>query len=453
MAKQLSKPPTQHIYTVSELNKASKSLLNDFFPSIQVEGEISNLSTPSSGHIYFSLKDAQAQIRCAMFKGQNRRLKFTPENGMQIVAQAQVTLYEPRGDYQLVVESLEESGDGKLRQAYEALKLKLADEGLFDKQRKKIIPQLPTCVGVITSPSGAAIRDILTVLKRRFPAIPVILYPISVQGEKAKYEIVQALKVANRLKQCDVIILGRGGGSLEDLWAFNEEIVARALFASEIPIITGIGHEIDFTIADFVADLRAATPSAAAEHAVPDQTAWLQQFKTLESKITQQLQRVLGQKTQALSWLKKRLNQQHPGQKLMRNAQRLDELEFRLVRSIQRRLQYHQLALTTLSNRLQQQSPSLTINPRKLQQAYLEQRLKTALTRKIEKLTQQLTNAGQTLHALSPLATLDRGYALVTDPQSGKIIRSSKQIKKGDTIQTRLAKGLITSLIETIHHD
>lgn len=453
MAKQLSKPSTQHIYTVSELNKASKSLLNDFFPSIQVEGEISNLSTPSSGHIYFSLKDAQAQIRCAMFKGQNRRLKFTPENGMQIVAQAQVTLYEPRGDYQLVVESLEESGDGKLRQAYEALKLKLADEGLFDKQRKKIIPQLPTCVGVITSPSGAAIRDILTALKRRFPAIPVILYPASVQGEKAKYEIVQALKVANRLKQCDVIILGRGGGSLEDLWAFNEEIVARALFASEIPIITGIGHEIDFTIADFVADLRAATPSAAAEHAVPDQTAWLQQFKTLESKITQQLQRVLGQKTQALSWLKNRLNQQHPGQKLMRNAQRLDELEFRLVRSIQRRLQYHQLALTTLSNRLQQQSPSLTINPRKLQQAYLEQRLKTALTRKIEKLTQQLTNAGQTLHALSPLATLDRGYALVTDPQSGKIIRSSKQIKKGDTIQTRLAKGLITSLIETIHHD
>ncbi|MGR9114472.1 MAG: exodeoxyribonuclease VII large subunit [Gammaproteobacteria bacterium] len=450
-------PPTPStsgkVYTVSQLNRESKRLLNEHFPSIQVEGEISNLSTPSSGHIYFSLKDASAQIRCAMFRNQHRRLRFTPENGLQVVAQAQVTLYEPRGDYQLVVESLEQSGDGALRRAFEDLKLKLSKQGLFDPSHKKPIPTLPACIGIITSPTGAAISDVLTVLKRRFPAIPVILYPVAVQGEQAKYDLVKALATANILKQCDVVILGRGGGSLEDLWAFNEEIVARAIFASDIPIITGIGHEIDFSIADFVADLRAPTPSAAAEHAVPDQREWLNRFQALELKLQQQIKRLHSQKIQTLAWLNKRLQQQHPGQKLTRNAQRLDELELRLVRAIRNRLRHARITLDNRSAKLRQQSPTTRINALSVQQQHLQRRLQSALAHKLERLNQQLLQASQTLHAVSPLATLNRGYALVSDPETGTIIRSTDQLGKGDIILTRLAQGRFTSQIETIFHD
>ena len=255
------------IYTVSQLNRETGQLLSRHFLSIRVEGEISNLSTPASGHVYFSLKDANAQVRCAMFKNQRRRGGFKPENGKQVIVTAEVSLYEPRGDYQLIVEHIEEAGDGALRRAFDALKLKLSAEGLFDAANKQSLPALPKAIGVITSPSGAAIRDILTVLQRRFPAIPVIIYPTAVQGTNAQHEIAGAIAIANKSWQCDVLILARGGGSLEDLWAFNEEKVARAIATSSIPIISGIGHETDFTIADFAADLRAPTPSAAAEHA------------------------------------------------------------------------------------------------------------------------------------------------------------------------------------------
>ena len=446
----ISKPK---IYTVSQLNRESKRLLNEHFLSVQVEGEISNLSTPSSGHVYFTLKDASAQIRCAMFRTQHRRLTFKPENGLQVIAQAQVTLYEPRGDYQLVVESLEQAGDGALRKAFEALKQKLSTQGLFDPSHKKPIPALPSCIGIITSPTGAAIRDILTVLKRRFPAIPVILYPVAVQGEQAQHEIARAVATANTLKQCDVIILGRGGGSLEDLWAFNEEIVARAIYASDIPVITGIGHEIDFSIADFVADLRAATPSAAAEHAAPDQREWLNRFQALELKLWQQLKRVQSQKAQTLNWLSKRLEQQHPGQKLTRNAQRLDELELRLVRAIQSQLRHARIMLDNRAAKLWQQTPTTKIKALSVQQQHLQRRLTAAITHKLERLNQQLLKASQTLHAVSPLATLNRGYALVTEPESGKIIRSTEQLRKGDIILTRIAHGRFTSQIETLIHD
>ncbi len=441
------------IYTVSQLNRESKRVLNEHFFSVRVEGEMSNLSSPSSGHIYFSLKDNAAQIRCAMFKTHLRSLKFKPANGLQVIATAQVTIYEPRGDYQLVIVSLEETGDGALRMAFEALKHQLSKEGLFDTSRKKPLPALPHCIGIITSPSGAAIRDILTVLNRRFPAIPVILYPVSVQGDNAKHDIVRAFNLANTLDQCDVLILGRGGGSLEDLQAFNEEIVARAIATSAIPVIAGIGHEIDVTIADFVADLRAATPSAAAEHAVPDQREWQSRFISLESKLSQRLGRQLAQKTQTLAWLDKRLKQHQPGQKLAANAQRLDELELRLTRATQRKLLQCRSNLDTQSTKLHNQSPAHIINSLDLRQHYLQQRLNTAWQRKLEHLHQRLNQAGQTLHAVSPLATLNRGYALVTDTKTDTVIRSTRQIEKDAIVLTILANGQFTSRVETITED
>jgi exodeoxyribonuclease VII large subunit len=421
--------------------------------TVLVEGELSNLSTPSSGHLYFSLKDANAQVRCAMFRNQQRRLGFKPENGKHVVVKAQVSLYEPRGDYQLIVEHIEEAGDGVLRRAFEMLKLKLSKEGLFDLVNKRSLPALPATIGVITSPSGAAIRDILTVLKRRFAAVPVIIYPVAVQGENAKYEIARAIATANTHLQCDLIILGRGGGSLEDLWAFNEEIVARAIFASEIPIISAVGHETDVTIADFVADLRAATPSAAAEHATPDQQEWLTRFIAWEVRLQQQMQRKLRQKQQALDWLSQRLQQQHPGQKMARNAYRLNELKLRLNKAMHLKLRLNKNLLETKTATLWQRNPAVTINSHKQQQMYLRKRLMTIIIHRLEQLSQRLSSTSQTLHAVSPLATLNRGYALVVQLPSGQIIRSTGQLNRGDTVETRLAQGRFISEIKILKED
>ncbi|MCF7967140.1 MAG: exodeoxyribonuclease VII large subunit [Methylobacter tundripaludum] len=441
------------IITVTQLNRETSQLLAEHFLSVLVEGEISNATQPSSGHLYFSLKDANAQVRCAMFRTQLRRLAFKPENGKQVVVRAQVSLYEPRGDYQLIVEHIEEAGDGALRRAFDALKLKLSEQGLFDAAHKQPLPTLPRAIGVITSPSGAAIRDILTVLRRRFAAIPVIVYPVAVQGDNAKIEIAGAIATANRLKQCDVIIVGRGGGSLEDLWAFNEELVARAIYDSEIPIISAVGHETDFTIADFVADLRAATPSAAAEHVSPDQQQWLSRFIYLESRLQQQLQRKLNQKQQTLDWLSQRLQQQHPGQKLARNAQRMEELEARLTLGIHTKIRHMTASIEAKSAKLWQHNPAVIINSHKQRQDFLSKRLAFAATHKLEQLKQRLLNSSQTLHAVSPLATLNRGYAMAIRPSSGEIIRSTEQLKLGDIVQTRLAQGRFTSQIKNINQD
>jgi len=441
------------IYTVTQLNRETSQLLGEHFLSVLVEGEISNLSTPASGHLYFSLKDAGAQIRCALFKNHQRRFGFKPENGKQVIVKAQVSLYEPRGDYQLIVEQIEEAGDGALRRAFDALKLKLLTEGLFDSANKQSLPVLPKTIGVVTSPSGAAIRDILTVLRRRFPAVPVIIYPAAVQGDNAKHEITRAIAAANRQALCDVIILGRGGGSLEDLWAFNEEIVARAIFASDIPIITGIGHETDFTIADFVADLRAPTPSAAAEHAVPDQQAWLSQFIYLESRLHQLLQRKLNQTQQSLDWLGRRLQQQHPGQKLARNMVRMDELESRLHQAMHTRLRQHASLVETKTAKLWQHNPANMINSHKQRRHYLSQRLSNAIQCRLEALNHRLSNTSHTLHAVSPLATLNRGYAMAIHLPSGQIIRTADQLKTGDMVQTRLAQGQFTSQIKSVDPD
>jgi exodeoxyribonuclease VII large subunit len=439
----------QIIYTVSQLNRETGALLNEHFFSIFVEGEISNLSIPASGHCYFTLKDANAQVRCAMFRGQ-RRNSFKPENGKQVIVKAQVSLYEPRGDYQLIVEFMEESGDGVLRRAFDALKLKLSEEGLFSASHKKDLPVLPKTIGVITSPSGAAIRDILTVLRRRFAAVPVIIYPVAVQGDNAKYEITNALATANKLKQCDVLLLARGGGSLEDLWAFNEEIVARAIYASQIPVISGVGHETDVTIADFVADLRAATPSAAAEHATPDQQQWLTKFDELEVLLQQHLQRLLRQQQQKVDWLVGRLQQQHPQQKLSRNQQRLAELELNLRKAVQLRLTHNRRIVEAQTARLWQQSPMSAIRRNRQQQTYLSERLVSATNILLKNNSQRLLNASQTLHAVSPLATLNRGYALVTEQATGQIVSSTEQIKVGDKVMTRLANGHFTSKIDAL---
>ncbi|MDP2903797.1 MAG: exodeoxyribonuclease VII large subunit [Methylovulum sp.] len=442
--------PQRTIMTVTQLNRASSQLLSNHFLTVRVEGELSNLSMPSSGHVYFSLKDTNAQVRCAMFKNQQRRQAFKPENGKQVVVKATVSLYEPRGDYQLIVEAIEEAGDGALRRAFEALKRKLSDEGLFDAANKQALPALPQAIGIITSPTGAAVRDILTVLKRRFAAVPVIIYPVAVQGDNAKQEIANAIARANANPLCDIIILGRGGGSLEDLWAFNEEIVARAIFASEIPIISAIGHETDFTIADFVADLRAPTPSAAAEHAAPDSQEWLARFIYLETRLQHHLQRKLREQQRALEWLSKRLQQQHPGQKLARNAQRIDELELRLNQAMRLKLRHQKNRLETQQAKLGQHNPAEKISHYQQKLDYLHRRLPVAIAHKLERMDQCLGRASQTLHAVSPLATLNRGYTLTIAPSTGSIIRSAGQLAIGDMIETRFGRGRCTSEIKTL---
>ncbi|MCX7067969.1 MAG: exodeoxyribonuclease VII large subunit [Methylococcales bacterium] len=438
------------LFTVTQLNRATSQLLAEYFMTVRVQGELSNLSTPSSGHSYFTLKDANAQIRCALFRTQQRRLNFKLENGKQVIVKAQVSLYEPRGDYQLIVDSMESAGEGDLRRAFDDLKHKLAAEGLFDSAYKQRLPVLPKAIGVITSATGAALHDILTVLKRRFAAIPVIIYPVAVQGEQAKYDISKAIAIANQRAECEVLIVGRGGGSLEDLWAFNEEIVARAIFASNIPIISAVGHETDITIADFVADFRAATPSAAAEFASPDSEQWLARFIQLDSRLQQQIQRVLSQHQQSVDWLSKRLAQQSIEQKLAGNNQQVNALKLRLTQAMHHKLHHQQNLLAIKTAELWQHNPAVTIRNYQQRQRYLSHRLLSATEQQLKQHQQRLATASQTLHAVSPLATLNRGYALTINPTSGQIIRSSSQLKLGDIVETRLAQGSFSSEIKTI---
>jgi len=435
------------IYTVTELNGSVRLLLSSHFGTIWVEGEISNLAQPSSGHLYFTLKDRDAQVRCALFKGPARGLGFRPANGMKVLARAQVGLYEPRGDYQLIVDFLEEAGDGALRRAFEALKLKLAGEGLFDPERKKPIPALPRCLGVITSPTGAAVRDILHVLKRRFPALPVIIFPVKVQGVEAKFDIARALEQAGRLGLCDTLILARGGGSLEDLWAFNEEIVARAIAACPIPIVSGVGHETDLTIADLVADLRAPTPSAAAESVSPDAGAWLARFARLESRLLHHQQTALGLKAQTLAFLEKRLAQAHPARQMQRHAQRVDELDLRLGQALRSALARQQARLHTLQAKLHSQHPAQRLCFLEARQAALGHRLDTAMARLLELRRQTVEAAAGKLHAVSPLATLKRGYAIASRQRDGKILRQIGDVEIGENLEIRLSEGSLAAQV------
>src|SRR3990167_3651168 len=324
-------PEQQEIYTVSRLNNEARSLLESSFPFLWIEGEISNFAAPHSGHWYFSLKDAAAQVRCAMFKGHQRQLNFIPKDGLHILLRARVSLYENRGEFQLIAEYMEERGEGKLRRAFEILKKKLEAAGLFDLAHKKPLPLFPQQIGVITSSTGAAIRDILTVLKRRYTCAFVIIYPSLVQGANAASTIIQAIQTANQRNECDVLILARGGGSLEDLWPFNEENVAYAIYQSKLPIMTGIGHEVDFTIADFVADKRAPTPSAAAEIVTPNKIELLQILNRDKQQFLKLLKQQFTANKQHLSWIQKQLYQQHPKRRLAERAQHVDFCELTLV--------------------------------------------------------------------------------------------------------------------------
>lgn len=396
---------SQEIFTVSRLNREVRFLLEDSFPAVWVEGEISNFAAPGSGHWYFSVKDTTAQVRCAMFKPQNRRLNFLPKDGMHVVLKARVSLYEGRGDFQLLVEHLEEAGEGKLQREFEALKKKLSAAGLFDTAHKKTFPKIPKKIGVITSPTGAAIRDILSVLKRRYSCVPVIIYPTLVQGDMAAPNIVSAIQKANQRNECDVLILARGGGSLEDLWPFNEEKVAYAIFNSKLPIISGVGHEIDFTIADFVADRRAPTPSAAAELLTPDSEEITAMIKHSEKQLIRLLQQTLYQRRQELIWINKHLQQQHPKRRLAEKMQQLDYFQIHLTRLQQKILHHKQAEFNTLLAKLE---------------------------------------------AISPHATLKRGYAIVTREKNQRVVTDSKIIKKGEKIQVQLMHGsLVSSVLET----
>ena len=412
--------------TVSQLNRQVKALLEQGIARLWIEGEISNLARPASGHVYFSLKDKTAQIRAAFFRQRQRGPTVGLKNGDQVLVFGKVSLYEPRGDYQLIVEQVEPAGEGALKRQFEVLKKMLSAEGLFDADRKQDLPGLPERIGVITSPSGAAIRDILSVLGRRFPSIPVIIYPAAVQGDAAAPELIAALETAIRRDECDVLIMGRGGGSLEDLWAFNDEKLARAIADCPIPVVSAVGHEVDFTIADFVADVRAPTPSGAAELIVPDRDDWLRSINSLAARIARLGQRTIEDREQTLDWLSRRLLQTSPRTTLERQHNRLRAMHHRLSAAIR-----HDMA---------GQAPRL---------ANLWQRLRSSSRNGIEKSQHRLELAMRSLHSVSPLATLERGYAIVEDATSGKVLMKAGDTAPGNDVRARLAHGEIVATVKS----
>lgn len=441
------KPADQkRVLSVSQLNRMTRQLLEQDLPLLWVEGEISNLARPASGHLYFSLKDAKAQIRCALFRSRGRSTEVAAANGQQVLVRGRVSIYEPRGDYQLIVDHLETAGEGLLRRRLEELKRKLAAEGLFDEARKQDLPPLPRQIGVITSPSGAAVRDVLHILRRRFPAIPVVVYPVQVQGEQARFDIVRALETAAARAECDVLILARGGGSLEDLWAFNEEIVARAIAACPIPLVAGIGHEVDFTIADLVADVRAPTPSGAAELVVPDGTDWLRRVQVLERRLALAARRVLNDARLALRAAAARLARCHPGFMLRQNAQRLDELRAQLSVALRNRLTLDRLRVGNALARLRSASPAMRVRTAGDRVASFRLRLSSALRARLTVPGTQLAVLSGRLHTVSPLRTLERGYAIVLDA-GGTVVRSTTQVQAGDAITARVADGVLKATV------
>ena len=388
------------IFTVSRLNQTVRLLLEHEMGQVWISGEISNFTQPASGHWYFTLKDDTAQVRCAMFRNSNRRVTFHPQHGQQVLVRANITLYEPRGDYQIIVESMQPAGEGLLQQKYEQLKAKLQAEGLFDLQYKKSLPSPAHCVGVITSKTGATLHDILHVLKRRDPSLPVIIYPTAVQGDDAPGQIVRAIELANKRNECDVLIVGRGGGSLEDLWSFNDEHVARAIFASRIPIVSAVGHETDVTIADFVADLRAPTPSAAAEVVSRNQQELLRQVQSARQRLEMAMDYYLANRTR----LTRQLVHQNPQSRIHRAQTRIQQLEYRLAETLRAQL---------------------------------------SATR------ERFGNAVTHLEAVSPLSTLARGYS-VTSAADGAVLKQVKQVKVGDTLTTRLGDGVVVSEVSAV---
>lgn len=492
------------IFTVTRLNEAVRDLLEHHFLAVWVEGELSNVAQPGSGHLYFTLKDAQAQVRAAMFKGQARQLRFTPRAGQQVLVRARLSLYAARGDYQLLVEYMEEAGLGALQRAFEALRQQLLLEGLFEAGRKRPLPRFPRHLAVITSPTGAAIRDILSVLRRRYPGLPVTVLPVPVQGAEAAPAIVRAIATANQQDEFDVILVARGGGSLEDLWAFNEAIVARAIAGSRLPVVSGVGHEIDFTIADFAADLRAPTPSAAAELISPSGDELAAQIMARQQQLVSVMSRQLQRASQHLRHCQQRLRD--PGRQVRDRQQRVDDLERRLLRATQSTLQRQQQQSTVLHTRLLAHHPQRglqalsqrlshaqarqrqlviqrleraaaavqrldqrlnllppTVEPRRtlerLQQRLLAQqptpalrehrlrlgqmqsRLAAAVAQRIKADGNRLQLLAQRIHSASPLALLARGFAIIE--HNDQVVRAAAMLRPGDLITARLGQGRI----------
>jgi exodeoxyribonuclease VII large subunit len=437
----------RQILSVSQLNRNVRHLIETQLPLLWVEGEISNFARPASGHWYLTLKDDQAQVRCAMFRNANQRVAFQPANGTQVLVRCRAGLYEGRGEYQLIVEHMEEAGFGALQRKFEQLKQQLSDEGLFDNQHKLPMPDTVGRIGVITSSTGAAVKDILSVLKRRFPAIKVSIFPTAVQGEAAAGQIVDAIASANQHGQCDALIVGRGGGSLEDLWPFNEEAVARAIFASEIPVVSAVGHEVDFTITDFVADLRAPTPSAAAELLSPDGEEMLNQFEGFEILMAEGVTRKIRQLEQRTDYLQKRL--QHPGRKLQEQAQHLDHLDIRLRRAMAGKMQQQTTQVQTVQNRLVRQSPKQAITQRKQAVANSVKQMMRAVSQQLELRQSKTAQAMHLLDTVSPLRTLGRGYSIIRD-SGNKVVKTVAQVSAGDTLRGQLADGeVVFSVTET----
>ena len=447
------KKDEQSVISVSELNKKAKSLLEKGIPKLWIEGEISNLAKPASGHMYFSLKDKMSQIRCAWFKQRQLQNTLNIANGSKMLALGKIGLYEPRGEYQFIVEKMEIAGEGDLKRKYEDLKKKLSAEGIFSEENKSELPNLPKRIGVITSPSGAAVQDILTVLNRRFPIIPIIIFPVAVQGEQAAPQIQNALEKANFRADCDLLILARGGGSLEDLWAFNEEIVARAIFDSEIPIISAIGHETDVTISDFTADLRAPTPSGAAELAVPDQHDWIKSIDNISEKINTIITQQINSKSQLSDWINKRLSQSSPKMTVKRQIEKSNNLKKILSSSILQNLSKQDKNIHQLKSNLNEVSPRLKIHTQFSRIKELNQKIISCSNHLLEGLNNRIKLASKTLNSVSPLRTLDRGYAIARDAKTKNVIMSADNIEIENDIEVKLAKGEIKVTVIEKHSD
>ena len=433
--------------SVSELNRQAKSLLEHSFMSLRVTGEISNMVRASSGHWYFTLKDERAQVRCAMFRGRNAQVRFRPQEGSQVLCTAKVSLYEGRGDFQLIVDAMQEDGQGQLQQAFDQLKARLQAEGLFAQERKRPIPTHPRTVGVVTSATGAALHDILTAFERRYPGLQVNLYPTLVQGADAADQIVAAIRIANRHAEADVLIVGRGGGSLEDLWPFNEERVARAIIASDIPVVSAVGHEVDFSISDMVADLRAPTPTAAAELLSPDQRQIQQRLTQLQQGLQRRFDWQLKRQRERLAALRRQMR--HPGDRIREQQQRCDDLEMRLQRAIQRRFELRRQRLAAASARLELQNPVRLLGKQRERLSDLHARLATRINALIERRRLQLGQKVGRLNATSPLATLERGYSL-TQTDSGELVRDARQLRTGSAVRVRLQSGAFSAEVTDI---
>ena len=438
--------PSQTVYTVSRLNREIRTVLEQGFASLILTGEISNFITPASGHWYFSLKDEKAQIKAAMWRGNNRSQSYRPENGTQVTVRARVSLYEPRGDYQLIVEHMEPAGEGQLKQEFDALKMRLAAEGLFSSAYKKPLPQNINRVGVITSATGAAIKDILTVLKRRAPQLEVIIYPAMVQGKEAHVHLINQIQLANARNEVDVLIVGRGGGSLEDLWCFNHEQLARAIYQSELPIVSAVGHEIDTTISDYVADVRAATPSAAAELVSPNTQELHGKVIELINRLNNAFKHDMADKRALATQLQHRLNLCHPRNQLNQKTQRLDELTIALQQGMRNRLYQQERTLNNLTPRLMRQSPDKKLSQASHQLMQIQTRLEQAIQHKLQHAQNSLALQASRLDSVSPLNVLARGYS-ITKTQQGKVIKSVDHIKTGDVLITELADGAIKSTV------